>query len=715
MSGLKSETTDQRGARRTEDLQRPTGRRSRRTQSQTPLDRLLIDAVVDSQKGVVGALNQRDLIGAVEEFISLNERRQQSYFLAGFRDALLDRTFDADMRADTERRARWYWAGAIQGLARTKSWARMVELYDSTDTVRALGDGRGPASRMAGEHMAEALWRIGRASDLHLFVGVRLARTPAVFQLLLDAGTESLRSHVPGVARTLFELLLAAGDSLKDDDPLIEHLPTVRRRTAHCLRLLGEHRGAETLLRSLLLDEGEPAIHAMVYADLGLLQGRFALLDEVRIPSEESARHDLVDRLKAGEEHYRNAVASPDATYASHGHYCLGVLSLADEKLGDNRFRIADTHFERAHAEICGNREYPKSLLAHINLYLGIAKSQLLDAAEIRHAARLIVSGLEGAEIPRQFVAPMVASLACSEESIKMVTGPLLESDSDEVLNALADSEILETHPSVAERLHRRARMQNRRPLLAAEDLRGALRGYLGVGNVEASREILDELERRAFEGSGVSEFLEILSDQDRYGPAWDQEDAAFANVRCLEAMGEFSKALTILRDLFHKYISRSEFLNALDVLEQIEAYGLGEDDYVDLKRRYDAVKPVEESLSRGLGTPVRVLVIGGNETQEKSADHVKAKLADRDPQVTPDFVHTGWGSNWNKFLGEIETRVANCDAVVVMRFIRTQLGRHVRAICREGGVPWRLCGSGGQGGQVEAVLTVADVARGMR
>ena len=202
----------------------------------------------------------------------------------------------------------------------------MVEAYESTEIVRGLGDGRGKASLMTGELMAEALWKTGRTSELHDFVSVHLARRAGVFRLLLDAGTESLRSRAPGVARTLFELLLTVGASLKREDPLNEELPTVRRRMAHCLRLLGEHHGAEKLLQSLLHEENDPGIHAMVHADLGMLQGRFALLEEVRIPGDEPARHDLVDRLKAGEKNYRGAVASPDAAYASHGHYCLGSL-----------------------------------------------------------------------------------------------------------------------------------------------------------------------------------------------------------------------------------------------------------------------------------------------------------------------------------------------------------------------------------------------------
>ena len=673
--------------------------------------------MVDSKKGVVGVLTERELNNAVDEFISLNERRQQSYFHAGFRDAVFDLSFDADMQVETETRARWYWAGAIVGLARSKSWDRMVEAYESTDIVHALGDGRGKASLMAGELMAKALWRTGRSSDLHEFVSVHLARNPLVFQLLLDAGTESLRSRAPGVARTLFELLLTVGDTLKREDPLTADLPTVRRRMAHCLRLLGEHQGAENLLQSLLREESDPGIHAMVNADLGLLKGRFALLEEVRIPGDEPARHDLVDRLKAGEKHYRDAVASPDAAYASHGHYCLGVLSLAGEDLGNDRFQVADTHLEMAHAEIRrSDRDYPKALLAQIDLYLGIAKSQLLDAAEIRHAAGLIVSGLEDAEIPRHFVVPMVTSLGCSEESIEIVAGPLLESDSDEILDALADTEILETYPLISESLHTRANKPNRRPSMAASDLRLALQGYQGVGDVEAAREVLDELEKLAFEDYGILEFLEILGDPDQYGPAWNQEDASFASARCLEARGEFAESLAILRKLFHKYVTTGELLNALGVLEQIDTYGLDEDAYVDLKRRYDQSKPAQHPERRDPGAAaIRVLVVGGNETQARSKSQVEAKLSARDPQVSVEFLHTGWGSNWNQYLDEIASRLENCDAVVVMRYIRTLLGRHVRAMCRESGVPWRGCGSGGQGGQVEAVLTVAGVAREMR
>ena len=589
-----------------------------------------------------------------------------------------------------------------------------MEAYDTTAAVRTLGDGTDLASRMAGAFIVEAIWKTGRTAELHTFVGARLLREPKIHELMLEAGTESLRSRNPGVARTVFALLMDAGTSFKPEDPLTRHTPTVRRRMAHCLRLLGERQGAEDLLQGLLRDERDPNIHAMVHADLGLIKGGFALLDEVRIPGQEMARRDLVDRLRAGKEHFRNAVADPDATYACHGHYCLGVLALADDTLGDDRFAEADMNLERAHAAIRGNRTYPASLVAQTDLYLGIAKLQLFDAAEIQHAARLIVSGLEGAQIPRHFIAPTVENLALSDESLKTVVKPLLESGDDEILDALADTAIMDTYTPIALSLRDRARRSDRRKALAAADLRGSLRGYLGVDDADSAREVLDELEQLAVEGSGVAAFLKLLDDPDRFEPAWTQEDAAVASARCLEATGKYADALSILRNVFHSHMYKGDILNASGVLERIEAYGLDPAEYIDLKRRYES-STFDDDLElpkSGQASPITVLVVGGDETQARIAGHVRTKVALVDSHATVDFLHTGWRSNWSPYVDEVERRMANSDAVVVMRYIRTLLGTQVRTICRRHDVPWRFCWSGGQGGLVTSILAAASAVR---
>jgi hypothetical protein len=71
---------------------------------------------------------------------------------------------------------------------------------------------------------------------------------------------------------------------------------------------------------------------------------------------------------------------------------------------------------------------------------------------------------------------------------------------------------------------------------------------------------------------------------------------------------------------------------------------------------------------------------------------------------VTLTFDFTGWSSNWGRSLDVIERRIAASDAVVVMRFIRTLLGRTVRALCSEHDRPWVACTGHGRDSLLAAI-----------
>lgn len=320
----------------------------------TPLDRLLVNAVVDAKQGVDGALNEADLYAAVDEFVLLNGMRHQSYYLAGFRDAIFDRP-TAGLPADSTDQRRWYWTGAIRAWARTEGWQRIVQALDDNDTVRSLGDGADGASRSAGLQVATALSKTDRTAELATFVSKALAQTPDVFRLLLDVGTEALRGDEAGIARTVFDILMDCSTdhgevpkTFSDNVEVAQMASTVRRRMAHCLRLLGEHQRAVELLQRLLEEGSDANTQAMVHADLGLLKGHFLLLDDVRIPSQREVRQDTVARLRAGESDFRRAAEVENAAFAAHGHYCLGVLSLADDDAGETRYENAHHHLDRA-------------------------------------------------------------------------------------------------------------------------------------------------------------------------------------------------------------------------------------------------------------------------------------------------------------------------------------------------------------------------------
>lgn len=684
-----------------------------------PLDRLLIDAVVDARQGVDGALDEGELHAAIDEFVNLNGRRHQSHYHAGFRDAIFDRP-TAELPADNATRRRWYWTGTILGWARTARWQSIVQALDENEIVRSLGDGADAASLSAGLQVAKALWKTDRTPELATFVGEALAQVPEVFRLLLDAGTEALRSDEAGIARQVFELLMdctkepRGGEGTPEVVAIAQMVPTVRRRMAHCLRLLGEHRGAVELLQGLLEDGPSANTQAMVHADLDLLKGHFLLLDEVRIPTERSARQDIVDRLRAGESDFRSAAGVDKAAYASHGHYCLGVLALADDEAGETRYETAHRHLDRARAHFKSARaEYPSSLVAQADLYLGLAKVQRLTAPDIEHAGRLVAEGLRGrAQMPMHLTRHTVDALSISKSVIEEVASLLLEVDNDEALDALAESTPSQELGLVAEKLHERAHRPAYSRMDKAKDLRRALDWFLRLdGHTERSSDVLDELEELAVSGIAVDQFIKLLGDPQGYDPAWTTDDAATAIARCLEARGDYTAALEEVRPIFYRHMSANDLDDAAALLEWVRTLGLDEGTYVDLERRYSAAEQSAATAEHAV-EQVTVLVVGGDESHAKSNEDVAEQVRERDAAVSVEFIAIDWTAKWNTTLEDVRRKLPGVDAVVLMRFMRTTFGQHVRRHCSTHGVQWRFCYSGGGGARVRAVLRAAEAAR---
>ena len=77
-----------------------------RQPSFTTLDRLLILTAVDAAQGIEGALNEDQLDDVVDELVTLNGRRHQSYFHAGFRNVLFDKPVAEELPAENPSRLR---------------------------------------------------------------------------------------------------------------------------------------------------------------------------------------------------------------------------------------------------------------------------------------------------------------------------------------------------------------------------------------------------------------------------------------------------------------------------------------------------------------------------------------------------------------------------------------------------------------------------------
>ena len=694
-----------------------------RQPSFTTLDRLLILAAVDTAQGIEGALSEDQLDDVVDELVTLNGRRHQSYFHAGFRDVLFDKPVGEELPAANQSRLRWYWTGAVQGWARRERWDCIVREHATNPVIGELGSGSTMASLAAVRHIAEAFRREGQTTEIAQLVKVRaLVGQPGLFKLLLDAATDLLGKGDAAKALPLFELLMKTREELENRgvSPAERMLLDAHRRMAHCLRHLHQHRRARTLLGDLLKQDPDPNIHAMVHADLGLLAGGFDALEEVVLPLRRDEFAGFVNRLAKGAEHFRQSV-NIDTAYSAHGHYCLGVLALG-RAVDDHEFTHAERHLQSTRIRFSETADsYSNSLVEHANLYFGIAKAQQLSPNKLAHAADVMTRSMaSGARMPDYLTEQTIEALALAEEKddLHRVVSAIIDEEGDRVLDELAKCESALDHcPTLCHALKARAQSKGIASSAQAGDLRSALHGFQKQGNPGAAAEALDELDKLAQDGVGVREFLELLEHRSRYEPAWDRDDATIARARCLEARGRFLDAVHVLQDLFHRLATQEREAglgDAAGVLDRIRGYGIDPSSYSNLTDRYNALAAQEsEAVPSPEGEPVRgvrVLVVGGGEQQARAEDMVRQKLRDTDPHIRVTFIQTGWSENWRRKFGEIEGAMASHDALVVMRFMRTHLGRRIRA--KWTGGTWRSCWGGGHGAIVGAVTRVAAAVR---
>jgi hypothetical protein len=683
----------------------------------TNLDHVLLDAVVSSVAGGVSALTDLQARDLVEEVVALNPKRLPSYFHRGFLDILGGTGPDFDWpEANAERRT-WYLCGAIAGLARRGNPAAIVELAGARrEEALALGSGQGatgPAAALAAPLLFDALLGVkGPAAAAE-------AIQPAA---IVQAGVPFFR-RVLGVASGLLRELRAEDAGLLLDrlqasvglaealhvPPAPEDLLELRRRQAHRARLLGDREKARALLESLLA-EGAGTRQGMIRADLGLLACGFRSLGEVRLPADAADYPEAAKVLARGEAFFRKAAESEGE--GGHGEYCLGTLLLAR---GD--VTAALPVLSRAVSEMGRRADVygPIRVFARARLYLARCIAATLEPGRMAHAAATLEAGAkelgkEGLSIVRE----SLVDIATCDPEVASATAAALEPHlGNDLLDAAHAADLLPRLPTFRESLWRRAEDAARAPALRFADYETLLEVGRRTADIDLQRRALDGLEGLAEAGGEPrTVLLARLADENWYRPAWEPEDARLWKARSLEAAGRLPEAAGVMTALAHECLARGGHDaegEARGLLERIRALGAGEPDE-GLVRRLEA-------LHRGgaaAGVVAReatggILFIGGNEAQERYREDVVRWAAETWPGVRLTIECPGWSSNWGRELPRFENLIGKADAVVLMRFVRTLLGMHIRRMCGEAGIPWVPCTGHGRDSMKNAIAKAVE------
>ncbi|MEX2374144.1 MAG: hypothetical protein WD942_00980 [Dehalococcoidia bacterium] len=683
----------------------------------TTLDRLLVRAIVDSAQGVEGSLEADEVVDVVEELIELNSARHRSFFELGFADVLLGRDPRRDLPARNASRAAWYWSGYVNGLAREGRNKDIVETFDCEPDVVRLGvSGRGPSST-ALPLVFRALCDAGRHGEAASFLSVTaLEEHPQMAVLVHEEGRQLLWDDRAPEARTFMDLLgRFVSRSRESDSEIPEWFELeVRRRQAHCFRQLGELLKAREILEELLEREADPEIQSMVHADLGLVAGGFRSLATVRLPDEEDTVGEVRDTLEKGKAHFQEG-ASINARFQAHGRFCLGVLAMTN---GD--WQTARQNLELA---LSGFEAQPKryqagGLLARTRLYLGVALALELDNIRVERASELLEDAVgDGEHVPRYLVARVLEALHISSpQCAHDVAERLLDSD-PELLDLMVATDIFREALGLQQTLQERADDPDRSLEARARDYRRLLPELLARGDIAGAAGVLDALEEIAHKGVGVDALIDLLEQAENYDPAWEPRDALWARVRFLKMEGRYDDVAQALSKEFYSALHGDWHEGREDagqIVELLASIGRTQEQLSRFRSALDDTAVDDEPAEAGSEdhTEVRVLFVGGDERQREAAEAVAEELRDEDPKLTVRFVHPGWSGNWGGTLERVLGMLDTYDAVVLMRFVRTEFGRRLRA---ELDIPWVPCTAAGKTRMKRSILRAAAWGRDHR
>lgn len=674
----------------------------------TTLDEVLIKCVVNTAQEIEGSLSEDNLFDLVDEIIRLNSERHSSYFHKGFFEAVFDKKYDFSFKSQNLSRKAWYLTGIILGLLRKGDNKRIIEVCSvNKDTLRAIceSDSHDVCFRKIAPHLFDIYIERNMVAEAINLIQTRLPlMSPAFVSHALETAADYIRESKTAEAMLLLNVLKK---NLPDIVRAYGELPDsfnlrFKRKQGQALQLSGDFPLAKVILGSLVSEKGllDMRAKADILSDLGLIEGGFKSISQVRF-ADSNAKEAFKAGLERGRSYYEQAINSWDG--AANASYCMGILEYLSGKHDE-----AAAHLERALIGMLREEEaYADAGILDVTRFaLAAAIFESLDESRFKYAEENLRRSLEGnIRFPRHVCERLIEPTFNYDTSLTAAIGEyILHHYGSNALGMLIIPQVLGKSEEIERAVYE---FCDGDAAPSGEKWRYAealLKAYLYVGAPDKAADMLDKLESIAMHhGNFREKFLTLLENQRNYEPAWDEESARHAKVSVLEVAGKLEEAAYLLTQDFYHLCSHEEdefsISQAETIIECINGYGIGDDIVDPLRKRMDGVrKTCVLTGNISYDRPFSFLFIGGDERQERQdADIVKA-ISEKFGHLRVDFYHTNWKSSWGKQIERIKSMIPQYHAVIIMRFVRTELGRRLRKLCGEHGIIWFPCtGHGSQ------------------
>jgi hypothetical protein len=207
-----------------------------------------------------------------------------------------------------------------------------------------------------------------------------------------------------------------------------------------------------------------------------------------------------------------------------------------------------------------------------------------------------------------------------------------------------------------------------------------------GPTDLDAVEEVLEWLSRAGTEADRASYAAWCLSEEGR-GVLGDV--GVLAQLRDVREHIDLDTLRGEVQRSLWSCVGTHRFSAAIEASRDLHV--LSEDEISSVEAEHTArTRTVAIAAAVAEGAPVRVVFVGGNETQAAYVPHIEETLRETyGGRVSITWVDQTWGSNWHVVADRVDRLLVEADVVCLMTFVRTALGGRVRKLSKSHGVPW--------------------------
>ena len=724
----------------------------------TTLDNVLIRTIVSSLNHVEGVLSLGELDDLAGELTELNDSRERSWFHRGFVDNLLQRELQAVKSGDNMSRRTWYVTGHLVASMRRlpeSNRPALIKALASKD-VELLKDPANEAAAQFFSLLLKPLLEQGEIEEANAWIAahgekrfkgiVKIVREwarSALFLIEIDPG--KVRSVLDTTGKFFKYDIRNSRSNMENINPASLHRLDceIRYLRAISFRMEGQLKPADNELKYLMSKEESPSRQKDLWVQRALVKIGIRRLGHLHIPPDKEERKTFVKGILSAKDWLEKAVEGDNPSPIALVLMALpevvapqknGEASKAKERL-DRAIDIMQPPGVQLWESGEGSLGEETYLLTKARFYSTLLDLRTMDDDHMLQAqGQSLVTRLqdlfhddrfpadleiEAVEHALLIDAPGIANIAVT---ILSRHGYEVLKRSDIIVEASRKSE--DFRKNLIDMLEDSIWRQKLTPSERWDVWKSLLQGCNDARDTIRVEHALDALQGLSRESSDMSQkFISLLQGQEKnvWSPAWEEEDKDDALFHCFIEQGDIFQAVNVLVKMGHREITNQRWQEVDNLLELLNRYDPEGNGWQNLKHRRDAEYAEDDDIPNSVeygqqDTPkISIVFVGGNEIQKRYVATLSEQLADEDPYVSVSYHFTDWSSNWSKTVGKISNELENADAMVLMRFMRTGLGRRLRPMAKKHGKFWTPCTGHGRDSMKRSILEAASIVRMQR